>query len=72
MPTNEERREAAARFRAIADLIEPEPERTCHMTLWYGFKNECSNCGIRFYIESVEEFKFCPYCGAKVVGGERG
>lgn len=117
MPTNEERREVAARLREhartvrcvsqacvlnycigedecgnygvegcegcfikslnrLADLIEPEPERTCHMTKygpeyvlagWWA----CSECG-PVYPPCNEEIaawalQKCPRCGAKVV-----
>ena len=110
MPTNEERREVAARLRdyeslreafmesplcafldalgvdgyidwngvinILADLIEPEPERTCRMTKkgpefvlagWW----ECSECG-PVYPPCNDEIAVwalqkCPRCGAKVV-----
>ena len=49
----------------LADLIEPEPERTCglrsRLTGWYCF--ECSACG-----GGMESgWAYCPKCGAKVV-----
>ncbi len=55
----------------LADLIEPEPERTCHM-IWkfptYGFYSyECSSCGEKFHFAHAVKLKFCPDCGAKVV-----
>ena len=101
MPTNEERREAAAWIRngahdidingyiklainvvdrgdgetwgqlalKLADLIEPEPERTC--------KNEsketeiifsCSQCLADFINEPLDgAWNYCPNCGAKVI-----
>lgn len=107
MPTNDERREIAARLRYVAehgapewetsadciaiclkepdsplwsgteklfallaDLIEPEPERMCHIEKWPlgthiddGCADICSNC--RVAIES--DFYYCPNCGSKVV-----
>ena len=64
-------------LRRHADLIEPEPERTCHMTLkksgpyydvWYfdccekeWAENRCDNCVVD-YLGIVY-----PNCGAKVV-----
>ena len=105
MPTNEERREVAARLREVrsvpewattacciaeligeydyplwdsskqlfdllADLIEPEPERTCnaeqipYMPGCYE-GNWCSVCHcIEF---ESDEPNYCPNCGAKVV-----
>lgn len=47
----------------LADLIEPEPERTCHPV----FEDEtlvCSECS-----EGIDGYgwNFCPNCGAKVV-----
>lgn len=97
MPTNEERREAAAWIRngahdidingyiklainvvdrgdgatwgqlalKLADLIEPEPERTCRAVFddsnWY--KWSCSECGQP--INRADNY--CFSCGAKVV-----
>lgn len=118
MPTNEERREVAARLRGmadsrycdtkntlvlagalltvvgvdaasgtaedimrrLADLIEPEPERTCRMNKreskyvlsgWW----ECSECGGIVYPPCNEEIalwalQYCPHCGAKVVSDD--
>ena len=109
MPTNEERRDVAARLRELdtsrlydgmdevcaledacgcdvgqdwqdmelkdrlADLIEPEQERTCALThrSWddgmctWGV--ECSECGSRFSYETGTCWRYCPSCGAKVV-----
>lgn len=57
----------------IADLIEPEPERTCELkhATWddgqctWGCK--CSLCGDKFEHESGTTWNYCPHCGAKVV-----
>jgi hypothetical protein len=118
MPTNDERREAAARLRSLkftfeddledelsafydalecnpkqkrwetnpywflADLIEPEPERTCRLVTHKHpagraferdlYCSECDtllwdSCGDPFYSLSVEEQNYCYNCGAKVV-----
>lgn len=104
MPTNNERREVAARLRKtepssigtifdaireiglcvnpgggsfrtlaleLADLIEPEPERTCrNMADEYdGLEFVCSECtrAISEYEYAPEIGEFCPSCGAKVV-----
>lgn len=96
MPTNDERREIAARLRGLdecvwspfsverndirkaiglsffqdystaqrlADLIEPEPERTCHVINANAWGvGECDACG-----EFVEENdNYCPNCGCRV------
>lgn len=56
----------------LADLIEPEPERTCQMDLtdvesdrtvriW-----ECSECGMSNE-EVYGDYEFCPHCRARVV-----
>lgn len=106
MPTNDERREVAARLRKfesdsvgsysefcekldevigcgerqwtcdrLADLIEPEPERTCRNEFDRCFAFECSECGVNVeggdmlgHNSSEGAFNFCPNCGAKVVG----
>ena len=48
----------------LADLIEPEPERTCHLVI-EDETGVCSNCG-----EDIDGYgwSYCPSCGAKVVG----
>ena len=111
MPTNEERREVAAKLRGLypddvlppfaqvrkdiyeaigcgwgqkhqgqtlhkrlADLIEPEPERTCEVvekqTEWqfnFGVKDYEFSCGHMVGWAHTYEPKYCPKCGAKVV-----
>lgn len=55
----------------LADLIEPEPERTCTMaTDSRYFRTEvvvwfCSECGSPIYNDMKPSY--CLYCGAKVV-----
>jgi hypothetical protein len=59
----------------LADLIEPEAERTCRNEAapsWHVF--ECSECGCvvcggdeRGHDSSKGAFNYCPNCGAKVV-----
>ena len=55
----------------LADLIEPEPERTCTMaTDSRNFRTEvvvwfCSECGSPIYNDMKPSY--CLYCGAKVV-----
>lgn len=65
----------------LADIIEPEPERTCRIKLCdctdsLGQKMyRCSNCGALttddacFFDDDgdIGWFEFCPNCGAKVV-----
>ena len=114
MPTNDERREVAARLRSVsgapewattacciaeclgehdyplwndskplfnrlADLIEPEPERTCRVHIGEGTESGwwvCGSCGDLFDTLSSLACKrgrnsmpnYCPNCGAKVVG----
>lgn len=99
MPTNEERREAAAWIRngahdidingyiklainvvdrgdgatwgqlalKLADLIEPEPERTCRKVpgrMRYGErKPKCSECG---YSLGDPRWFYCPKCGGRI------
>lgn len=113
MPTNDERREVAARLRReifsldfaldcllrialgegrcndndceecreniinrLANLIEPEPERTCHIELdWDAMEDQISgyriwrcSCGESFLFFRGRKPSFCPECGAKVAG----
>lgn len=49
---------------ALADLIEPEPERTCRM-IDNGAELRCSECDCRHSHD--DEPKFCMGCGARVV-----
>ena len=106
MPTNEERRDVAARLRELdtsrlydgmdevcaledacgcdvgqdwqdmelkdrlAELIEPEPERTCrdlggeYGTNYEAYDFGCSECGFGC---DIPQPNYCPHCGAKVV-----
>ena len=62
----------------LADLIEPEPERTCR-DVGGGDKFVCSKCGASFDYEGrwdeptywvddvAAAVEYCPNCGAKVV-----
>lgn len=68
-------------FARLADLIEPEPERTCHIKISdctdsLGQKMyRCSECGSlttddACFFEGepdIDGFSYCPNCGAKVV-----
>lgn len=84
MKTNAERREVASRLRAfgetdlgsvnrelwnlIADLIEPEPERTCRDTSPMSYKFTCSECHSSYRFGSEHKVWYCPHCGAKLEG----
>ena len=62
----------AAGVRRLADLIEPEPERTCRIyDTDHGFEDSirCDACQMTFR-RPWQPFKFCPNCGAKVTGVE--
>lgn len=59
-------------FARLADLIEPEPERTCELELtWSGHTRalvrtyECARCGKSCDRVYGEDYKFCPYCGRR-------
>lgn len=69
-------------FDRLADLIEPEPERTCHPVLmdWTGnhpyytggisldaMTMGCSECGCPWRREAGNLPSYCPNCGAKVM-----
>lgn len=49
-------------FNRLADLIYPEPERTCEIVKDV-FDWKCSVCGNVI----TEQVNYCPNCGAKVV-----
>ncbi|WP_281694734.1 hypothetical protein [Collinsella tanakaei] len=57
----------------LADLIEPEPERTCHMRDAHWDDGQCtwgcicSECGAKHEHKSGKWMNYCPNCGAKVV-----
>ena len=62
----------------LADLIEPEPERTCTFSVYQTGDEHfptCSVCGYEDAREECEDYvgvvhyekRFCPNCGAKVV-----
>ena len=58
----------------LADLIEPEPERTCKFIPFIEddgsiFVENCSECDAA--VLSRCEFNYCPKCGAKVIDDER-
>lgn len=57
---------------ALADLIEPEPERTCHMLSDKAASNamcgpalRCDACGAA--VPAAGAPRYCPHCGAKVL-----
>lgn len=109
MPTNDERREVAARLReqkvwdictdfeycigdicdavfdddgdlndmfrlqsALADLIEPEPERTTtrHGKFKTKYGNKVPLCECCGYSIGDKRYNFCPQCGARVIEDE--
>ena len=57
----------------LADLIEPEPERTCELEPPISGKKRCKRCGAFVSYNAVWDCfgiipaRFCPNCGAKVV-----
>lgn len=63
----------------LADLIEPEPERTCHVESShveqeigdYSYLEVELSCGHAFTWDDGTPTDYCPYCGAKVVSDER-
>lgn len=55
----------------LADLIEPEPERTCRVKKSYYdelLEEEYTDLSCGHHVRgAAREFLFCPTCGAKVV-----
>lgn len=69
----------------LADLIEPEPERTCHDTDYSRESTTCSECGeitmnTLYFVDldggyrTVKSHRprFCSNCGVRVIGEEAG
>ena len=67
----------------LADLIEPEPERTCRVEFYPpGYEDNlhyevCSECGTiltasRPGDRHAARASYCPECGARVIGEETG
>lgn len=52
----------------LADLIEPEPERTCRDTSPLVYKFTCSECHSSYRFGSEHKVWYCPHCGAKLEG----
>lgn len=52
----------------VADLIEPESERTCHDETESPMSFLCGECGW-FWNDPEDDlgFRYCPNCGARVV-----
>lgn len=72
-------------FDRLADLIEPEPERTCHDTDYSRESITCSECGeitmnTLYFVDldggyrTVKSHRprFCSSCGVRVIGEEAG
>ena len=61
-------------FARLADLIEPEPERTCRMVLdedvtsllEYDEVFRCTSCGEEVVRKTGTTIRFCPMCRARV------
>lgn len=55
------------RLKSVFDI----PFRTCHLSWkWDGLDSndpKCSRCGHEWPGKYYEKFRYCPYCGAKVV-----
>ena len=60
-------------FLDLADLIEPESERTCELEPPKSGKRRCKRCGAFVSTDAVWDCfgvipsRFCPNCGAKMV-----
>ena len=64
-------------FTSLADLIEPEPERTCHVVQTIRYDYEFGYAGTEYvtelscghkYVDSYGDAPdYCPWCGARVV-----
>ena len=56
----------------LADLIEPEPERTCLPAYDGRYNNapKCSICGEILSANPMIRVNYCGGCGARVIGGQ--
>ena len=46
---------------------EPCFDENCRCRWGFG---KCSNCGQEYYAHSINYYKYCPNCGAKMDGGD--
>ena len=57
---------------ALEALPSAQPERKkgrwIDKTSGYAFNYECSNCGYTVHYQFIDEYNFCPNCGAKMDG----
>ena len=55
-------------YEMAIEALEQEP-KTGHwidMTSGYAFNDKCSECGYIVHIQFINEYKYCPNCGAKM------
>jgi len=45
---------------------EPKTGHWIDMTSGYAFNDKCSECGYIVHIQFINEYKYCPNCGAKM------
>lgn len=69
--------EAKKTFDTIIDVqptVDAEPVRHGHWIYDFSSPLKCSSCGIKSKANEITlrtDFKFCPYCGAKMDGERR-
>ena len=50
--------------------VNPQEPKTGHwidMTSGYAFNDKCSKCGYIVNIQFIDEYKYCPNCGCRMV-----
>ena len=56
-----------AHYKAIKALEqEPKTGHWIDMTSGYAFNDKCSECGYIVNIQFINEYKYCPHCGARM------
>lgn len=59
-----------AHYMAIDALKQLKQGHWMDRTSGYAFNDECSECGYIVHIQFINEYKYCPNCGARMAESE--